>query len=333
MRDNAKRRLSTGLLACLILAVLTGALTLWAMKAGSLNVTWRQLISGLFVSYDETVRIIYDLRFPRILIALLAGAALSASGLILQAVLKNPLADPGIIGISGGAGFAAALVTSFFPMLYFFRPIFACVGGLGAFLLIYTLAWKGSLNPVRILLVGVAIAAVFSGLTSILGGMNSSSGISLEVSGLSMRTWSDVRLLAVYSAVGLIPALVSAPACNLMALDDRTIRSLGTNADRLRALLSLMAVWLVSSATAVIGVVGFLALLAPHMGRKLVGGNHWVLTPFCILLGAFILLLADTLGRLIAAPYEVPASVIMSVVGGPCFVVLLRKGDKHLGLR
>jgi iron complex transport system permease protein len=323
-----RKSISRGLTYCVILAVLTTALFFAAVKLGSISVTWGELWRGLFTEYDPRVAAIYDLRFPRVLAALLAGAMLSASGLLLQAALKNPLADPGIIGISGGAQFAATLTAAFFPALYFSIPVFAFVGGVMAFLLIYSLSWKGSLDPVRIILVGVAVSAAFAGLTSALGGMTNASGVSLSVSGLSQRSWGDVKLLAIYAVFGLAAAFALAPACNLMALEDRAVRGLGVQADRLRLIVSATAVLLVSAATSVIGVVGFLALIVPHAARKLVGSDHRILTPFSVLSGAFVLLAADTLGRLIAAPAEIPAAVVMSVIGGPFFIILLRKGDK-----
>ncbi|MDR1330128.1 MAG: iron ABC transporter permease [Oscillospiraceae bacterium] len=323
-KNSAARRAA----AFIVLAAATVCLLLFSMKSGSISVSWRELLRGLFVEYDARVAAIYDLRFPRVLIAVMSGAALSCSGLLLQAALKNPLADPGIIGISGGASFAAGVVAAFFPALYFSAPAFAFIGGALAFLIIYALSWKGGLDPVRIILIGVAVSAVFAGLGAVLGGVTSASGVSVTVSGLSQRTWGDVKLLGIYAAVGLIPAFCLAPACNLTALEDRAVRGLGVNADALRAGVSCVAVALASSATAIVGVVGFLALIAPHIARKIVGNDHRVLTPFSALLGAFILLLADTVGRLVIAPNELSAAVVMSVFGGPFFIFLLRRGDK-----
>ena len=187
-RASNRRHPAVGLVGCLVLAAMTFALALFAMKTGSLDVSWGQLFSGLFISYDETVALIYNLRFPRILVALMAGADLAVSGLLLQAALRNPLADPGIIGISGGAAFVASLITTLVPTLFFSIPIFAFLGGVAAYLLIYALAWRGSLDPVRIILVGVAVAAVFTGLTEVLGGMSNASGVSLSVS--ASCSWS-----------------------------------------------------------------------------------------------------------------------------------------------
>ncbi|MDO4314362.1 MAG: iron ABC transporter permease [Oscillospiraceae bacterium] len=318
-----------GVAGCVALAVMIFVLTLIAMKLGSISITYRELFDGLFVAYDKRVATIYDLRFPRIIVALLGGAALSCSGLLFQAVLRNPLADPGIIGISGGAALTASVVSALFPMLYFSVPLFAFLGGLAAFALIYSLAWKGSLDPVRIILVGIAVAAVFTGAGEILGGMTNRTGVSVSVSGLAQLVWSDVKMMAVYSIIGIVLALLLAPACNLLALDDKTIRGLGRQVDHLRLGISVAAVLLVSGVTAVIGVVGFLALIVPHMARRIVGSDHRILVPFCVLLGGFVLLLADTLGRCIAPPNEISASVIMSVVGGPFFIILLKRGDRH----
>lgn len=329
MRKAVHKDALKGLVGCLVLALLIFILALIAMKMGSISISYRELFEGLFVTYDKRVATIYDLRFPRIIVALLGGAALSCSGLLFQAVLKNPLADPGIIGISGGASLAASVISGLFPVLYFSVPLFAFLGGLLAFVLIYSLSWKGSLDPVRIILIGIAVAAVFTGLESVLGGLTDRTGVSVSVSGLAQLVWSDVAMMAVYSIVGLVLALVLSPVCNLLALDDKTVRGLGVNVDLVRFVISVAAVLLVSGVTAVIGVVGFLALIVPHMARRIVGSDHRVLVPFCILLGGFVLLLADTVGRCIAPPNEIAASVIMSIVGGPFFIILLKRGDRH----
>lgn len=329
MRKAVHKDALKGLVGCLLLALLIFILALIAMKMGSISISYRELFEGLFVAYDKRVATIYDLRFPRIIVALLGGAALSCSGLLFQAVLKNPLADPGIIGISGGASLAASVISGLFPVLYFSVPLFAFLGGLLAFVLIYSLSWKGSLDPVRIILIGIAVAAVFTGLESVLGGLTDRTGVSVSVSGLAQLVWSDVAMMAVYSIVGLVLALVLSPVCNLLALDDKTVRGLGVNVDLVRFVISVAAVLLVSGVTAVIGVVGFLALIVPHMARRIVGSDHRILVPFCILLGGFVLLLADTVGRCIAPPNEIAASVIMSIVGGPFFIILLKRGDRH----
>lgn len=134
-----------------ITAVSLVVLFLFAVNTGSLKVTPIELFKGLFISYNENVATIFDLRFPRIFIAILGGAATAVSGVLLQAVMKNPLADPGIIGISSGASLTAVLITAFVPALYYFTPLFAFLGGMLAFILVYSLSWKGGLSPVRII--------------------------------------------------------------------------------------------------------------------------------------------------------------------------------------
>ena len=265
---------------------------------------------------------------------MLAGAAVAVSGVLFQAVLKNPLADPGIIGISSGAGFTAVVITAFVPSLFFFTPVFAFLGGVLAFFLVYSLSWKGGLSPLRIILVGVAVNAMFSGLSSALNSMTggNASGVAAIVNGnITMKTWEDVGTLLPYVAAGLLLALCFAGRCNLLSLEDQTARSLGVNVNALRILISLAAVLLAGISTAVAGAVSFLGLIVPHMGRLLVGSDHRALIPFSMLLGAFTYLLADTLGRTIAAPYEISASIIMSVAGGPFFILLLRRSGKYAG--
>lgn len=310
------------------------ALFLVAVNTGSLHVSPEQLINGLFVAYDDTVSTIYDLRFPRIFIALVGGAATAVSGVLLQAAIRNPLADPGIIGISSGASLVAVLVTAFFPALFLFTPLFAFVGGMAAFLIVYGLSWRGGLSPLRIILVGVAVSAMFTGIMSAFdsGTGSTMSGVaSLVDANITMKTWDDLWTLASYAAVGLLLALFTAKRCDLLALEDKTARSLGVDVNKNRLAISAIAVLLASISTAVIGPISFLGLIVPHIARLLVGTAHRVLIPYSIVLGAFCLLLADTIGRTVAAPYEISAAVIMSIVGGPVFILLLRKARNNYG--
>jgi iron complex transport system permease protein len=300
-------------------------LFLWAANTGSLKVSAKQLFSGLFVAYDENVATIYDLRFPRIFIAT------AVSGVLLQAVMKNPLADPGIIGVSSGASLTAVLLTAFCPSLYFFTPAAAFLGGLAAFFLVYALSWKDGLSPLRIILVGVAVNAMFTGLMSAFNsgtGSSYSGAASIVNANITMKTWTDFKTLIGYVVVGLIAAVVVSGQCDLLALEDKTARSIGVSVAKSRMVISVIAVLLAAISTAVIGAISFLGLIVPHIARLLVGSSHKTLVPYSALLGAAVLLLADTVGRTVAAPYEISASVIMSVVGGPFFILLLRRSKQ-----
>ena len=156
------------------------------------------------------------------------------------------------------------------------------------------------------------------------------SGVAAIVNGnITMKTWDDVKTLIPYVVIGLLLAAAFSGTCNLLTLEDKTARSLGINVNVMRIIISLIAVLLASISTAVAGIVSFLGLIVPHVGRILVGSDHKALIPFSALFGAFTFLLADTVGRTIAAPYEVSASIIMSVVGGPFFIILLRRSKKY----
>lgn len=322
------------ILSFVLTAVAMFILFIFAVNTGSLKVTPSELFSGLFIEYNPDVATIYDLRFPRIFIAMLGGAATAVSGVLLQAVMKNPLADPGIIGVSSGASLVAVIVTAFFPSLFFLTPMLAFIGGLVAFLLVYSLSWKGGLSPLRIILVGVAVNALCTGLMSAFNSATGSSytGVaSIVNANITQKTWDDFRTLAVYVVIGLVASFFVTNQCNLLSLEDKTARSLGMNVTRSRIVISVIAVLLASISTAVVGAISFLGLIVPHIARLLVGSNHKVLVPYSILLGAFTLLLADTIGRTVASPYEISAAVVMSVIGGPFFIFLLRRSKQNYG--
>lgn len=322
------------ILSFVLTAVGLFILFIFAVNTGSLKVTPSELFSGLFIEYDPDVATIYDLRFPRIFIAMLGGAATAVSGVLLQAVMKNPLADPGIIGVSSGASLVAVIVTAFFPSLFFLTPMLAFIGGLIAFMLVYSLSWNGGLSPLRIILVGVAVNALCTGLMSAFNSATGSSytGVaSIVNANITQKTWDDFQTLAVYAVIGLIASFFVTNQCNLLSLEDKTARSLGMNVTRSRIVISVIAVLLASISTAVVGAISFLGLIVPHIARLLVGSNHKVLVPYSILLGAFTLLLADTIGRTVASPYEISAAVVMSVIGGPFFIFLLRRSKQNYG--
>jgi iron complex transport system permease protein len=322
------------ILSFVLTAVGLFILFIFAVNTGSLKVTPSELFCGLFIEYNPDVATIYDLRFPRIFIAMLGGAATAVSGVLLQAVMKNPLADPGIIGVSSGASLVAVIVTAFFPSLFFLTPMLAFIGGLIAFMLVYSLSWNGGLSPLRIILVGVAVNALCTGLMSAFNSATGSSytGVaSIVNANITQKTWDDFQTLAVYVVIGLIASFFVTNQCNLLSLEDKTARSLGMNVTRSRIVISVTAVLLASISTAVVGAISFLGLIVPHIARLLVGSNHKVLVPYSILLGAFTLLLADTIGRTVASPYEISAAVVMSVIGGPFFIFLLRRSKQNYG--
>jgi len=320
--------LFAGLLAALI------AVFLYAAVTGSIRITAPELIAGLLRGTDERVDVIRDLRFPRIILSMLVGAALAVSGALLQAVMRNPLADAGIIGISAGAGVFTLVLAGLFPMLFFWTPLFAFVGGAIACLLVYTFAWQGGLSPLRMVLVGIAVHMIFTGIGQLVPAfVRSTIGQTnlISASTFSFTTWGDVRLLLVYGSIGLILAYVLFPWCNMLLLQDKTAHHLGLHVVRARVVLSAVAVLLASSAAAVGGFLFFVGLLVPAISRICVGSDHRVSLPFSALAGALLVLAADTLGRTVAHPVEIPASVILMIIGGPFLLVLLKKGGRMYG--
>jgi iron complex transport system permease protein len=299
-----------------------------AINTGGLRTTVSQLFRGLFFEYDKNVAIILELRFPRIIVALLGGGLMSISGVLMQAVMKNPLADPGIIGISSGSAFMATLVSALLPSVAYLTPIFSFAGGIIAFILVYALAWNGTVSPIRLILVGIAVDAFFTGLyqafSSATGG-NYTGATSIINANISLKTWDDVKILLVYSIIAVICCIFIAGKCNLLSLSDMTIHGLGVNVNRERIIISIVSVMLASIFTAIVGKISFLGLIVPHISRLLVGNNHKVLIPYSALLGSFVFLLADTIGRSVAYPYEISSSIIMAIIGGPMFIILLKR--------
>lgn len=306
----------------------------FSIFSGSIHITFGELIDGLWTGDNEQVNIVKDLRFPRIIVALFAGASLSVAGVLLQAVLRNPLAEPGIIGVSAGAGFFGMLMIAIFPTLFFYTPLFSFIGGAIAFLLVYMFSWKSGLNPLRMILIGVAINAIFTSLSQTFnyrGSYTSSMVQEVTTSTLSMKTWGDVKIAVFYGLIGLVLAWLLFRWCNYLVLEDKTAMSLGFNVNLARFVVSAVAVLLASIATATAGMFLFVGLIVPHISRQFVGTDHKWLIPFTALLGATFILLSDTIGRLIIAPNEIPASIIMALIGGPFLIFVLRKSDSIYG--
>lgn len=320
--------------AFLAAGALLAAVFFWAVNTGGLRTTPLRLFRGLFLAYDETVAVILQLRFPRIMAAMLGGALMAASGVCMQAVTQNPLADPGIVGVSAGAALGAVIVSSFFPAAAALTPLFAFAGGCGAFLAVCLLARGREISPLRLILTGIAADAFFTGLyqaADAFAGSPYTGAARILSAGISLKTWGDVRtLLCCAVPCGILCAL-AARGCDLLALSDRTVLALGVSVTRLRVLVSLLSVLMASIFTAVIGRVSFLGLVVPHLARLLVGSGHRVLLPYSALLGALVFLFADTAGRGAAYPYEIPASVVMTIIGGPALAVLLKRSGGAYG--
>lgn len=299
---------------------------------GSVALSPLESIRTVFGAGEELSRtIVWDLRIPRIAIAALVGTNLAISGALLQAVMKNPLADPGLTGVSSGAAVTVLLILLMFPAYGQWIPLAAVGGGLVAVILVYALAWRNhDISPVRIILSGVAVNAVMGGITGLLSILYSDrlpSALQWLNGSLSGKGMGDVGVLLPYSLAGWIVALFCIRQANILNLGEKVAINLGEKTNRIRIVLSVVAVYLAAVSVAVVGLLGFVGLIVPHMSRFLVGSNYWKLLPMSMVMGALVLLVADTVGRSLFAPLDIPAGIVMAMVGGPYFLYLMRAGD------
>lgn len=322
MKINKKATiLAMGVITLAILLILLSAI-------GSVNLGLDEIFSALINNDNKIVTtIVYKMRLPRNILAALVGANLAVAGLLLQSVMKNSLADPGITGVSTGASVAAIIILLLSPSYTKMLPIFAFIGGAIACITVYIMAWKNGLQPNRIVLAGVAVNTILGGIITFISTMYSEriQSAMLWLNGsLATKTWADVNMLIIYSIVGLIMALFLIRSANVLQLGDDAARNLGFNVNLTRLAISAVAVFLAATSTAVVGVVSFVGLIVPHIGRMLMGSDHKYTILFSIIFGAIVLLVADTIGRTIGGAIEIPVGVIMSIVGGPFFLYLLR---------
>ena len=316
----------------IIISLITLSILLFASLAqGSIDITVKELFDGIFGSdISNNYEIVRDLRMPRVLIAVLIGANLSIAGVLLQAVIRNPLADPYVTGISSGASLVTVAVMIFMPSIGMMRPILGFLGGVISCGVVYIFAYNKELSTIRIVLVGAAINALFGGFTSMMTtslGMGASNIQRWLQGSLAAVKWSDVSIILIYSIIGILLALLLSRSCNILMLGNKNAKSLGINGDVQMIIITGVAVFLSSISTSIGGVISFVGLVVPHICRMIIGSDHKYLIPFSGLVGANLLLLADTLGRVIMKPYEVPVGIIMAIIGAPFFLYILRRSD------
>ena len=274
--------------------------------------------------------IVWNIRLPRVLVAVLVGAALAVSGAIFQAVTRNELASPFVLGVSSGAGFTVLLTLVVFSSLAPFLPLLAALGGTLAFLLVYGIAWKGGTSPVRLVLAGVIVNMVFQSLqrglfffADDLGVVQSA--LAWITGSLTGTGWEQFRLAVLPVAVAVLLALAGARQLNVLLLGEETASSLGMRVERVRFLLSGVAILAASTAVAVAGVVGFFGLVVPHVVRILVGSDYKRLVVGCVFAGPALMVVADVGARLALNPIQIPVGVVTGLVGGPYFLYLMRR--------
>lgn len=319
-----------------IFIILLIVLFLISLNTGVIRIDPVTVIKTIFGGGDARDELLlFEFRLPRITIAVLIGMGLAVSGAVLQGIVKNPLADPGIIGINAGAGLAVMLFVSYFSTelgnSVFIMPLLAFIGAGAAAVVIYAFSYKKDegVSPIRLILVGVAVAAGISALMIVLTLKLDPRTYDFVASWLAGSIWGsnwNFVLALLPWLVILIPFVYfKSRVLDVLNLGDHTAISLGMNLEKERRILLAAAVGLAAASVSVSGGIGFVGLIAPHMTRRLVGSKHKYVIPICALIGAVLVLTADTLGRVILQPAEIPTGVVVAIIGAPYFLYLLAK--------
>ena len=323
--------LTLGLLAAIVAGTALGAVS---VPPAEVVTAVAKRLTGQPAGLAGTL--IVDVRLPRVLLAALVGAALAGAGTLYQALFRNPLADPYILGISSGAGLGAmiALVTTMgaTAMRYATVPLAAFIGAMLTMALVVNLAnVRGRLDPTSLLLAGVALSYTLAAVTSfvmVLAREQMAAIVYWMMGGFSAATWGYVLMIAPMFVLGILLPLFSTRELDLMLLGDERAGHLGLSVERFKLLMLGAASLLTAAAVAVAGLIGFVGLMVPHMVRLVLGPDHRRLLPASLITGAIVLVLADLIARTIIAPIEIPVGIVTAVLGGPFFIWLLVQGGR-----
>ena len=329
MTENNNKTVKWRISLLVVFATLAIAGFLLSITKGSVEIPLSEIIGAIEGNSSPIYgNIFMNIRLPRTIVGALVGMNLALSGAILQAIMKNPLADPHIIGISSGAGLAGILVIVLFPAYEVFITPVAFLGAMLAAVCIYILAWKNGIRPVRIILAGVAVSAFLGAGISGMMIFNSDrvhNALMWMVGGLSARSWPHVAMIWPYSLGAGLMALLSAGYINILQLGDDVAKGLGVRVELTRIALTAIAALLAASAVSVVGLLGFVGLIVPHGARLMVGSDYRFLLPASALLGIALVTVCDTIARSAFAPVELPVGILMAAMGAPFFLFLLRR--------
>jgi iron complex transport system permease protein len=328
--------LARTLLRLSLLVALTFAAVLVAMVTGAARLPVGDVLAALTGGADATTRtIVLELRMPRVVLALVAGGGLAVAGAVFQALLRNPLAEPYVLGVAGGAAVGAVLaLTLGLAAVPGAVPVAALLGAAGAILLVLRIALRaGSALDTRVLLLaGVVVGAFFNAVILLLLTLadleSFRSAVFWMMGSLAAASWRSAGVLAAYVLPATLVLLALARPLNLLAIGEDTALFLGARVGRVKLVAYFIASLLVAASVAACGVIGFIGLIVPHAVRLAWGSDHRLLLPACVLGGGAFLLLADTAARTLAAPAELPVGVVTALLGVPMFIVLLRRSPR-----
>lgn len=313
-----------------VLILILAGLCAASVAIGTRDVNWGDIISAVRGQTENIGQAAIALRIPRTIAALLAGAALGLAGAILQGVTRNPLADPGILGVNMGASLAVVIGVAWFGISSANAYIWTAILGAGtAAVFVYTIGslGRGGATPLKLALAGAATSVAFSSMViavvlprgDIAGGIRA-----WQIGGVGGVTFDRISHVLPFLAVGFVISLLSARKLNALALGDELAAGVGEHVATARAIAALGAILLCGAITAICGPIGFLGLVVPHLCRLLVGVDHRWLLPFSTLTGACLLLTADIAGRIIARPAELDVGIVTALIGAPFFIWLVR---------
>ncbi|MFB7156463.1 FecCD family ABC transporter permease [Lysinibacillus sp. NPDC056232] len=278
--------------------------------------------------------ILREIRFPRIIAAIFVGSALAVAGAIMQGVTRNPLADPGLLGLTAGANAALALTMAFIPNTSYYMLIISCFVGAGVgMIVVYGIgaSTKNGFSPLKLVLAGAAVSAL---LQAIADGTGILFQISKDVSmwtsgGLIGTTWQSLIIVPVI-VIGLVIAFVFSRQLTILSLNEEVAVGLGQNTTVIKGIMMFVVVILAGSAVALVGNLAFVGLMVPHVVRAVVGKDYRFVLPMSAIIGGWLMVTADFAGRMINAPYETPVVAIISIIGLPFFLLLVRKGGRQI---
>ncbi|MDW0111295.1 FecCD family ABC transporter permease [Sporosarcina aquimarina] len=312
-----------GLLGSLFLAMVLGAADV------SISDVWLAIIGDT----SKNSLILREIRFPRELAALLVGSALAVSGAIMQGMTRNPLADPGLLGLTAGANAALAIAIALVPSLNYYGIMAACFLGaaIGA-LVVFGIASakRGGFSPFRLVLAGAAVSTFFFAVAEGVGiYFKVSKDISMwTAGGVIGTTWTQLQIITPVIVIGIVISLVLSKQLTLLSLSEEVAVGLGQHTFKIKVFLFILIIILAGSAVALVGNLAFVGLMIPHIVRAIVGTDYRFIIPMSAVVGGAFMLLADTLGRTMNAPYETPVAALVAVMGLPFFLIIVRKGGR-----
>lgn len=300
------------------------------------HLSGREIFFPTWETNMETI--IWNIRLPRVVLAWFVGAGLSVCGVLMQALTKNALADPYVLGISSGAsaGAVCAIITGCFHFAGGYGTMFGAICG-AALAIVLSMAiatYKGTVTSTQLILAGIATSALFSGITNLIiygyhtGSDKTKTAQYWMVGSLSGASWEKVKYVAAAFLITVCIILLFTRELDMLLLGGGTAENLGVNVTRIKMVVIIMAAVLTGIVVSVSGVIGFIGLVVPHIARRMVGSRHTIVLPFVIVLGGLFTVLADFLSRVIVAPEELPIGIIAALFGAPFFLYLIRRGRR-----